>query len=231
VTLAATALAAPAPAAAAEQVTVKPRQGDVNTRFVYRGSGWKPNARVAMSHGALCGTGPCILPLYVRVFRSDADGKFRVSERPTRYVPFDFEGYDVCFSYARSADPPVGGHCKASVPIGLSPPSASVTPTRAERNDTYPSPVTMTLAAEHFKAGSRLRIRIRYPGGHHRVIEALARRHGGRVGPANAWAPRGGIVRLFKLRPKDPDGTYGVRVVDRRGNEARTSFVASHYAN
>jgi hypothetical protein len=150
-----------------------------------------------------------------------------VSERPATYVPNDFVGYTLCFSYARSEDPPLGGHCRATAQIGLAPPSASATPARAERNPS--ETITVTLAAQHFKAGSHLKIHVRYPGGHRRVLKAFARRHGGHVGPGNAFAPRGGTIRFLRLHPKDPDGTYAVRVVDRKGHEARTSFVAQHY--
>jgi hypothetical protein len=226
-TLAATAFAAPAVAIAKESVRVTPRHGDVNTRFVYHGAGWKPNAKVTLSHGVLCGTGICILPLYFRTFHSNADGAFRVSERPAKSPPDDFLGYDVCFSYG---DGP-GGRCKAAAKIGLAPPSASATPATATRFRGNSYPVTITIAAQHFKAGSRLKIHVRYPDGRHRVLHARARRHGAYVGPGNAWAPRGGIVKFHSLRPKDPDGLYHVRVVDSRGDVARTSFLAQHYAD
>ena len=231
-TLAATAfavLAVSAVAAAKESVKVTPKHGDVNTRFVYRGSGWKPNAKLALSHGVLCGTGPCILPLYFRVFRADADGAFRVTERPTKGVRDDFAGYDVCFSYAPRGGP--GGPCKATVKIGIAPPSASATPAKAKRFRENTDPVTITIAAEHFKAGRQLWIHFRYPDGRHKVLRAKAHRHGAYVGPANAWSPRGGIVKFHALRPKDPDGLYHVRVVDKQGHGARTSFVAQHYAD
>jgi hypothetical protein len=228
-TLAATLFAVPAAAAAKETVTVTPKHGDVNTRFVYRGSGWRPNAKVALSHGVLCGTGPCILPLYFRVFHTDADGAFRVSERPAKRVPDDFAGYDVCFSYSPDGNP--GGPCKATVKIGVAPPSASATPAKAERFRGNGLPVTITISAEHFKAGRQLWIHLRYPDGRHKVLRAKAHRHGAYVGPANAWSPRGGIVKFHALRPKDPDGLYHVRVVDKQGHVARTSFVAQHYAD
>lgn len=232
VTLAAMALAAAAPALASaqERVKVTPKHGDVNTRFVYHGTGWRPKARIAMSHGALCGTGPCILPLYFRVFRADADGAFRVSERPTTFVQDDFAGYDVCFSYAKSQGPP-GGPCKATAEIGLSPPSASATPATAERSKHRALPVTITIAAQHFKAGRQLWIHFRYPDGRHKVLRVKAHRHGAYVEPGHAWAPRGGMVKFHSLRPKDPDGLYHVRVVDKQGHVARTSFLAQHYTS
>lgn len=226
-TLAATIVAAPA--GAAERVSVKPRLGDVNTRFVYRGSGWRPNASLVYSHGALCGTGPCILPLFFRHFRSDADGRFKVTERPTSSVRDDFVGYDLCFAYSANAEGPPDAPCKATGKISVAPPSASATPARAERSHGDPYPLAVTLAARHYKAGSRLEIHVRYPGGRHRVLKARARRHGAYVGPANAYTPRGGATKLLYLKPSDPDGNYTVRFVDRLGHQARTSFVAQHY--
>ena len=224
-TLAATLVAVPA--VAAERVTVKPRAGDVNTRFVYRGAGWTPNTAVSYSHGALCGTGPCILPLFFRHFRSDADGRFKVSERPTTFVPYDFEGYDLCFAYPKHDEGPPQAPCEVTAKISLAPPSASATPALAERSQE--SPVTVTLAARHFKAGTRLKVHVRYPGGRHRVLKTRARRRGAYVGPANAYTPRGGSTKLLDVQPSDPDGTYRVRFVDRLGHEARTSFVTQHY--
>ncbi|HKP88568.1 MAG TPA: hypothetical protein VJT75_01215 [Thermoleophilaceae bacterium] len=227
--LAAMLLAAPGTAAAAERVSVKPHAGDVNTRFVYRGSGWRPNARVSYTHGALCGTGLCILPLYFRVFESDANGEFEVSERPTKYVPRDFVGYTLCFGYPKREEGPPNAPCEVRAQISLAPPSASATPALAERSRGDSLPTTVTLAARHFKAGTRLRIHVRYPGGRHRVLKTRARRRGAYVGPGHAYTPRGGATRLLDVRKDDPDGTYRVRIVDRRGNEALTSFVAQQY--
>lgn len=221
------ALALPAGAFADEQVSVKPRAGDVNTKFVFHGAGWEPNARLIESHGALCGTGPCILPLYVRRFEANSNGRFRLSERPTKYVPFDFEGYTACFRYADTDDHPSG--CRVLVPISLAPPMVSATPALAQRNPN--EVITATLAAQHFKAGTRLKFHVRYPGGRHRVLKAVARRHGAYVGPGNAWAPRGGAIRLLNIAADDPDGTYRVRAVDRRGHQALTSFVVQHYSD
>jgi hypothetical protein len=227
-TLAAIALAAPALATAKESVKVKPRHGDVNTRFVFHGSGWKPNARLTYTHGAFCAASTaCPTLLYLHNFRSDAHGEFTQSIGPMKWPPLDFVGTDVCFGYGPFPD----FHCLVSRRIGLTPPSASVTPVHAERNSDYPSPVAMTVAAEHFRAGERLTTHIRFPDGRRRVLHSRARRHGAHVGGANAWAPRGGTIELFTLRAHDPDGVYRVRVEDGRGGEARTSFVASHYAN
>jgi hypothetical protein len=221
-------VAAPALAAGTERVSVKPRVGDVNTRFVYRGSGWKPNARLIYTHGALCGTGPCILPLFFKHFESDADGRFRQSERPTTFVQDDFVGYTVCFGYAKDGEGPSNeGGCKATAKVSVAPPSADVTPATARRS--HGDGTTMTVAGRHFKAGSKLKIHIRYPGGRHRVLHTRARRHGGYVGPANAFAPRGGFVKLFEIEPQDPDGTYRWRVVDPKGHEAVGIFVVQHY--
>jgi hypothetical protein len=226
--LTALAVAVPALAGAVERVSVKPRAGDVNTRFVYRGSDWKPNSRIVFTHGALCGTGPCILPLYFRFFESNAEGRFKQSERPTTFVQDDWAGYTVCFGYQQEGDAPDPEGCVAIADVTLAPPSASATPALARRNDNEPIRVTVTAA--HFKARSRLKIHIRKPGGAERVLDARARRHGGHVGPANAYAPRGGFVRLVGIRVEDPDGTYRVRVVDRNGHRALTSFVVKHWS-
>ena len=224
------ALALPALALGAERVSVKPRGGDVNTRFVYRGSGWEPNRKLIYTHGAPCGTGPCILPLYFHKFESDANGHFRQTERPTTFVPNDFLGYTVCFGYARKDGTPLtAGGCKATVPVSLAPPIVSATPALAERNPN--EVITATLAAQHFKAGTKLAFHVRYPGGRHRVLKAHAGRHGRYVGPGNAFAPRGGAIKLLRIKSDDPDGTYQVRVVGKAGGEARTSFVVQHYSD
>ena len=226
--LASLTVAAPALAAGTERVSVKPRAGDVNTRFVYRGSGWEPNSQLIYTHGALCGTGACILPLFFKHFESDAEGRFRQSERPTTYVYDDFVGYTVCFGYAKDENSPENeGGCKATAKVSVAPPMVSATPALAQRNPN--EVITATLAARHFKAGTRLKFHVRYPDGRHRVLKAVARRHGGYVGPGNAFAPRGGAVKLLDIKSEDPDGTYRVRVVDKLGHEARTSFVTQHY--
>jgi hypothetical protein len=220
-------LVLPALAAARhERVKVRPaRLGDVNTRFVYRGSGWRPGARLSLSHGVLCGTGPCILPLFFRIFHADSQGRFRVSEHPARAVVSDFGGYSVCFAYAERSPGP-GGKCRALRRITVVPPWASATPVVAERfagNPPSLGPI-VTFAAQHFRAGERLKVRIRYPDGRRRVLSTRARRHGAYVGPA-AFAPRGGAIRLYRVRASDPDGTYRVRVTNVRGDQARTSYV------
>jgi hypothetical protein len=218
-------LAVPAAAAARhERVSVRPHVGDVNTKFVYRGSGWRPHARLGLSHGVLCGTGPCILPLFVRDFRANEHGRFRVTEHPARGVLHDFLSYSICFGYARFVGPPL--RCRAVRRITVVPPWVSVTPLVAERfegNSPDLNP-TLTVALQHFRAGTRLKIRIRDPDGRKRVLKTRARRHGGYVGPA-AYAPRGGAIKLFQVRKSDPDGTYRVKVTDSRGNQARTTYV------
>lgn len=221
-------VASPSAALAAthhERVSVRPRVGDVNTTFVYRGSGWRPHARVALAHGALCGTGPCIAPLFFRAFRTDRHGRFRVTEHPAHWFVEDFEGYSICFGYrGRAVAPP--RRCRVTRSITVEPPSVAATPATAERFRGNPPDLdpTVTIAARHFKAGSRLRIRIRYPDGRTRVLHVRARRHAGAVGPA-AYAPRGGAIWLLRVRKGDPDGAYAVEVTDARGELARTSYV------
>jgi hypothetical protein len=216
-----------APSAAAvtghEQVTVHPRVGDVNTRFVYRGMGWEPNAKLTLSHGVLCGTGPCILPLYYKRFHADAHGRFRQTEHPAKAVLDDFAGYSICFEYGEVPD---YEPCLVKRRITVVPPWASVTPAIVERYPNGPGEDTLTFAAQHFKAGERLTVRIRYPNGHRRVLHTRARRHGAYVGPA-AYAPRGGAIKLFTLPTSAPDGTYRVHVTDEHRDHAFTSFRAA----
>jgi hypothetical protein len=216
------ALAAPALASKRhEHVSIKPRVGDVNTKFVYSGSGWRPDVRLAFSHGALCGDGPCPGILQVGLFRSDTHGRFRVTEHPAHGVPDDFVGYSICFSYAQRGLP---DGCRTTRRITVVPPWASVTPARVERYSNEPPSDPPKIATQHFKAGERLRIDIRYPDGRKRILTGRARRHGGYVRPA-AYVPRGGLIRRFHLKSSDPDGTYQVRIADAHGGEARTSFV------
>lgn len=220
-TLAATLVAVPA--VAAERVTMKPRHGDVNTRFVFHGTGWRPNAKLAYTHGAFCPiTTACPAIGYLHEFKSDANGEFRQTIGPWKLPSYDFVGADFCFSYAPFGD------CKALKRVGLTPPSASARPPQVTRFENG-GPVTLTVAAEHFKAGERLTVHVRYPDGRHRALKTRARRRGTHVGGANAWAPRGGAIVPVKLRESDPDGTYRVRVTNSNGNEALTSFVAQHY--
>jgi hypothetical protein len=220
-TLAATMVAVPA--VAAERVTVKPRHGDVNTRFAFRGTGWRPNAKLAHESGPFCAaSAACATVLYIHFFKADSNGEFTQTIGPWKRVPFDFVGTEFCFIYAPF------GSCKATKRVGLTPPSASVTPAHVTLFENGGA-VTTTVAAEHFRAGERLTIHIRYPDGRRRVVRARARRRGAHVGPANAWAPRGGAIKWFELHSADPDGTYRVRVVDEHDGEALTSFVAQHY--
>jgi hypothetical protein len=191
-------LALPALAGAIERVSVKPRVGDVNTRFVYRGSDWRPNARIVFTHGAPCGTGPCILPLYYRIFESDAGGRFKQSERPEIFVQDDWQGYSICFGYQAEGDAPDPEGCVVTKRITIAPPAVSATPADARRN--RGEVIRVTIAAQHFKAGSRLKVHVRRPGGGERVLRVRARRHGGYVGPAHAYAPRGGFVKLLPIR-------------------------------
>jgi hypothetical protein len=225
-TLAATAfavLAVSAVAAAKETVTVTPKHGDVNTRFVFHGTGWRPSAKLAYQYGPFCAaSAACATVLLIHSFKSDAHGEFTQTLGPWERVPSDFVGTEFCFIYAPF------GHCKAKRRVTLTPPSASVTPAHVTMFENG-GPFTMTAAAEHFRAGERLTLHVRYPNGRHRTLTTRARRHGAYVGVA--WAPRGGAVKLFDLHAGDPDGTYRVRVTDEHGGEARTSFVASHYAS
>ena len=217
-------LVAPAAAHARhERVSVTPRVGDVNTTFVYRGSGWRPHARVAFEHGALCADyTPCTLPLYVGFLRADKHGRFRTSEHPALFVPDAFVGYGICFSYAQPRSP---AGCRAKGSITVVPASASISPARTERFADDPSPQVLTLEVEHFKAGERLGIEIRYPDGRVRTLHGRARRHAGAVGAA--YVRRGGLIRAIELKSSDPDGTYVVRVTNKNGAEADTSYTVT----
>jgi hypothetical protein len=219
------ALAALVPTAAAgerrERVAITPRVGDVNTTFVYRGAGWHPRSHLALEHGALCGaTQSCTAIGYVKRFHSTKSGRFKVSEHPASVPPDDLVGYSICFEYASRGSP---GGCRARGRITVVPPAASATPARVRRFSEDSGPSRLTLAAQHFKAGARLRIHIRYPAGRERILHGTARRRGGYVGAA--YAPRGGLIRVVALQRSDPDGTYEVRVSDARAAEARTSSV------
>jgi len=219
-TLAATMLAAPAPAAAVERVSMKPRHGDVNTRFVFRGTGWRPDTKLVYEYGAYCAASlACPAVGIMGYLRSDANGEFAFFLDPWDLVPDDFVGTDYCFAYEMDRD------CKALKRVGRRPASVSATPTRA-RLLRDGGGLTMSVLAEHFKAGERLTIHVRYPDGRHRAFKARARRRGARVEFSNAWVPRGGALKWLKLQRDDPVGTYQVRVVDRHRAEARTSFVA-----
>ena len=224
-TLAAALVAVPASAAAVERVSMKPRHGDVNTRFVFHGTGWKPNAELAYMHGAFCPLSlACPSIGYVRYFKSDANGEFTETIEPGEAPPQDFVGTDFCFMYAPH------GECKARKRVGRAPPSASITPARVTLYE-HGNDVTVTALAEHFKAGQRLTIHVRHPDGRHRALKTRARRRGAHVGGANAWAPRGGAIVTFSIRRGDPGGRYDVRVADEHHGEALTSFVVRHQAD
>lgn len=202
---------------------MKPRHGDVNTRFVFHGTGWKPNAKLAYQRPPFCAlSAACASVLDIHFFRSDSNGEFTQTLGPWKRVSFDFEGTDLCFIYAPY------GKCQARSQVGLAPPSVSATPSTVQLADES-APVTTTLAAAHFRAGERLRFHVHYPDGRVKSLKGRARRHGRPVGPAHAWTPKGGATRFLTLRPSDPNGTYSVRVTDPHGGQARTSFVVRHY--
>jgi len=223
VLLSAAALVAPAAASARrEHLSVKPRVGDVNTRFVYRGSGWRPHANVFFSHGALCNDRrPCAMPLYVGRVRTGRNGRFKTSEHPLA-VPDDFVGYSICFGYGPEPLPP---GCRASGRITIVPASASVTPARAERFTHGGFQPVLTLAVQHFKAGEKLAIEIRYPDGRVRTLHGHTRRHPGAVG--TAYARRGGLVRSLEVKSSDPDGSYQVRVMNHSSAEADATYTVT----
>jgi hypothetical protein len=204
-------------------VSVTPRVGDVNTTFVYRGSGWRPHADVFFSHGALCSDhAPCILPLYVGRVRTGGHGRFKTSEHAAPAVPDDFVGYSICFGYGPDSYP---NGCRASGSITVVPAAASVTPARAERFTDGGFQPVVTLAVQHFKAGEKLAIEIRYPDGRVRTLHGRARRHAGAVG--TAYARRGGLIRSLEVKSSDPDGTYQVRVMNHRGAEADATYTVT----
>lgn len=219
--------------AEAARVRSIPHLGDINTTFVFAGSGFRPRAVVVGTHGPLCDrTGPCTSNLFGIRLRTDRRGRFRFTEHPAdqifynpRFVPDDFVGYPVCFGYAHGALPE-SGPCAATAAIALAPPSVTVTPVRVFRPVHGVRSALLTIAIAHYRAGQRLRLTLSYPDGRVRHSGLTTRRRGRFVGAA--YASKGGAVSVLSLREDDPDGTYhlGVSGPDPFA-EARTEFVVS----
>jgi hypothetical protein len=219
VTVSFLAMLAGAGSAAGQTVKLSPRTGDVNTTFLFRGSGWQPRQRVDVKY--------FVSPASARPYRSfkfqpEANGGFVF--RLTKPIGLVDAGVTsrMCFRQRDTRPKPPHVH-RACVNFYLAAPLAQFMPSTGKPGGLF------LLVVSGFLAGRRLEGTLTRPTGTTKAFAFRTRTQeafvsGGPFGPI--FVPRGGAAVRFPTVSADPIGTYTVLVADpKAGSRARAAVV------
>lgn len=193
-------------------VSVLPESGDVNTTFVFHGTGWKPTRAVTASYFVVAGRGGGPRRTFSFKPRRGGSFVFRLI-RPIGLVDSGVTSR-MCFRQRR---------VRACEDFYVAPPAAQFMPSTGSPGDAF------LLVASGFYAGRRLRATLTLPDATMRNFTMTARTaatfvEGGPFGPV--LVPRGGAAVRFVPRASDPAGVYTVLVTDpKAGSRARAVLV------
>jgi hypothetical protein len=195
-------------------LVVTPRSGDVNTTFLFKGTGWTPGKRVSASYFVSTASER---PYRSYAFKPRRDGSFVF--RFARPIGLADAGVTskMCF---RQSTRRVVRTCTNFYVAG---PAAQFMPSSGKLGDLF------LLVVSGFVAGHELQGALTPPTGPAHMFVLRARRTdafvaGGPFGPV--YVRRGGAAVRFPSNPTDPPGFYTASIVDpAAGSTARAAIV------
>ncbi len=205
--------------ARAQEVKLSPRTGDVNTVFLFKGSGWQPGRRVDATY--------FVSSSAARPFRSFKFLPLRKGGfvfRLTKPIGLVDAGVTsrMCFRQ-RDTRPKVPRVNRVCVNFYVAAPVAQFMPSTGKPGDLF------LLFTSGFLAGRRITGTFTRPTGTTKTFSFTTRTKeafvsGGPFGPI--FVPRGGAAVRFPTVAADPLGVYTVLVTDpRAGSRARAAVV------
>lgn len=205
--------------AGAQVVKLSPRTGDVNTSFLFTGSGWQPRKRVDVTYFV---SSSATRPYRSFKFQPEANGGFvfRLA-KPIGLVDAGVTSR-MCFRQ-RDTRPKVPHVYRLCVNFYVAAPLAQFMPSTGKPGDLF------LLVVSGFLAGRRLEGTLTRPTGTTKAFAFRTRTQeafvsGGPFGPI--FVPRGGAAVRFPTVSADPIGTYTVLVADpKAGSRARAAVV------
>jgi hypothetical protein len=200
-------------------VKLSPRTGDVNTVFLFKGSGWQPRRRVDATYFV---SSSAARPY--RSFKFRARGKGGFVFQLTKPIGLVDAGVTsrMCFRQ-RNTRPKVPRVNRVCANFYVAAPAAQFMPSTGKPGDLF------LLVVTGFLAGRRLEGTLTRPTGTTKTFVFKTRTQeafvsGGPSGPI--FVPRGGAAVRFPTVSTDAPGTYTVLVSDpRAGSRARAAVV------
>jgi hypothetical protein len=205
--------------ARAQVVKLSPRTGDVNTTFLFRGTGWQPRKRVDVTYFV---SSSVTRPYRSFKFRPESNGGFVFSlTKPIGLVDAGVTSR-MCFRQ-RDTRPKVPHVYRVCVNFYVAAPLAQFMPSTGKPGDLF------LLVVSGFLAGARLEGTLTRPTGTTKAFAFRTRTKeafvsGGPFGPI--FVPRGGAAIRVPTDTTDSLGIYTVLVTDpKAGSRARAAVV------
>ncbi len=203
----------------AHLVKLSPRTGDVNTTFLFTGSGWQPRQRVDVTYFV---SSSAARPFRSFKFVPGRNGGFVFQlTKPIGLVDAGVTSR-MCFRQ-RDTRPKVPRVYRVCVNFYVAAPLAQFMPSTGKSGDLF------LLFVSGFLAGRRIVGTLTRPTGTTKTFAFTTRAQeafvsGGPFGPI--FVPRGGAAVRFPTDAADPLGIYTVLVADpRAGSRARAAVV------